>query len=307
MSSNETSIWDDFGSNSAVITPDANAYDKHEQEMLALNIPARSGDDSFEVQTTDSEGLSAAMGDDKNSDPLGEQDEDSYRINTETGEASEAATEGNESDVDADYAIEDSAPELESSVTSLREHTEGFNAMVDKVLSDGDIDQETVDNIQAEYLSDEGLSEATYKTLEEKGYSRSYVNAFIQGQEALTNAYASQIMNYVGGQDKFNATYAWLESNNPAMQEMLDDALENLNTKNVKAIFESVNAQRVARYGKAPQRNLASRSQPQRPQGRTDTAQGFSSVKEMTDAMSDKRYSNDPAYRALVEKRVALM
>ena len=310
-----TSIWEDFGVDTAVITPDENAYSEHEQAMLALDIPARSGDDSFSTVgsedgsgVTDSEGLSQAM--EGQTGPLGEQDEDSIRLNTETGEVAGSETDdadGTESDApEEDYEIASDSPELNSSIEALTEHTKGFQAMVEKALGDGALDAETFERIEEEYLGD-GLSEETYKVLEDKGYSRTFVNAFIQGQDSLTNAYAQQLINYVGGVDQFNATYEWLGKNNPAMRDMLDDAMQNLQTGNVKAIFESVQAQRVARYGQAPARNLASRSQPQRPQAKQQESQGFASMGEMMAAMSDKRYSNDAQYRAEVERKVAAM
>lgn len=316
-----TSIWEDFGVDT-VITPDENAQSAHEQEMLALNVSARSGDDSFDLvkgeeeeeehSSTDSEGLSKALEGDEQSDPLGEQNDDSIRINTETGEVDDDAETGEDADAaedgqGANYEIPSESEELTGSVTTLREHTEGFNAMVDKALSEGDVDQETYERVQEEYLSDEGLSEDSYKTLEEKGYSRQYVNAFIQGQEALTNAYANELINYVGGQENFTATYEWLEANNPALKDMLTHSMENLETTNVKAIFDSVKAQRVQRFGKAPQRNLASRSQPQRPQVKQARSEGYTSMGEMMEAMSDTRYRNDEAFRADVERRVAAM
>lgn len=302
-----TSIWEDFGVDTAVITPDENAQSDHEQEMLKLDVPARSGDDSFETSgITDSEGLSAAM--EGSTDPLGEQHEDSVRIDTETGKETEAdtETEGTESEVE-DVEIATESPELSTAVQALQEHTEGFSAMVDKALNDGDIDAETFERIQEEYASDEGLSDASYEALAAKGYSRQFVNAFIQGQDSLTQAYAQQVVNYVGGQDNFNSTYAWLEANNPALKDMLHDAIEDMKIGNVKAIFDSVKQQRVQRYGQAPQRNLASRSQPQRPKASQPDVQGFASMAEMTKAMSDKRYANDASYRAEVERRVAMM
>lgn len=313
-----TSIWEDFGVNT-VITPDENAHSEHEQAMLALDVSARSGDDTFETQQqqqqdtdiTDSQGLSESLSD-QGTDPLGEQDEDSIRVNTDTGEVEgdetqEQDEEDANSGVDTDsYDIPSDDPELTGSVEALREHTEGFEAMVSKVINEGVVTEEQYEALVAEYEAG-GLSDKSYAMLEAGGYSKQFINAFIQGQDALTQAYADKLINYVGGRERYEQTYNWLEQNNPAMLSMLDEATNNMEYANVKAIFDSVSSQRIARYGKAPQRSLTSRSSTNRPKAPEAASQGFASMSDMMKAMSDKRYANDAAYRAEVERRVAAM
>lgn len=306
----ETSIWNDFGiSDNDVVTSSTEDQD-HVQAMLALNVDTRDGDTSIELASEDDgeilteEQLRQQM-DGEQSDVYGDQGDDSIRVSTETGQTPEEAKEAEgETEVPA-VNYSETPEELTGSISALQEHTSGFNAMVDKALEGGEIDADTLEAIKAEYAAGETLSEKTYNLLETKGYSRGFVNSFIQGQELLATAYADQIVRYVGGADNFNSTREYLESNNPAMAAMLDTALENLDVKAVGAIFESASAARTARFGKAPTRSVTQRASTAKPTAAVSKGvQPFDSIDDMMKAMDDPRYRNDARYRQQVEARI---
>lgn len=315
---NETSIWADFGVDQATVVAPQEDQD-YLNDMIRTAGDVRDGDDLIEVveeqeETTPltSEQLNAAMNGEEQGDLYGDQGDDSLRIDTETGEENDPSSDDDEVPTDdgdeTPVEIGEVGEELQSAVEALNEQTQGFNSMVEQALSNGDVDEATVEAIKQEYLESEGLSEDTYKLLEEKGYSRGFVDSFIKGQELLSQSYATHMLNFVGGVDNYNRTVEYLETNNPAMAEMLNNAVETMDLTAVKAIFDSVASQRVARYGKAPARNVAQRASTPKATPKASTGlQPFGSVDAMVKAMSDPRYSNDEAYRAEVEKRVLLM
>ena len=312
MSTQETSIWNDFGiSENDVVTSSTEDQD-HVQAMLALNVDTRDGDTSIELASEEDgeilseEQLRKRM-DGEQSDVYGDQGDDSIRVSTETGQATEEEEEEAADETEApDVNYSETPEELTGSISALQEHTNGFNAMVDKALEGGDIDAETLEAVKEEYAAGETLSEKTYALLETKGYSRGFVNSFIQGQELLATAYADQIVRYVGGADNFNNTREYLESNNPAMAAMLDTALENLDVKAVGAIFASASAARTARFGKAPARSVTQRASTAKPTAAPNAtkAQKFESIDDMMKAMDDPRYRSDARYRQQVEARI---
>ena len=304
----ETSIWSDFGiSDNDVVTSSTEDQD-HVQAMLALNVDTRDGDTAIELASEEDgellteEQLRQRM-DGEQSDVYGDQGDDSIRVSTETGQTTEDEAK-DETEVPA-VNYSETPEELTGSISALKEHTSGFNAMVDKALEGGEIDAGTLEAIKEEYAAGETLSEKTYDLLETKGYSRGFVNSFIQGQELLATAYADQIVRYVGGADNFNSTREYLASNNPAMAAMLDTALENLDVKAVGAIFESASAARTARFGKAPARSVTQRASTAKPTAAVSkSVQPFDSIDDMMKAMDDPRYRNDTRYRQQVEARI---
>lgn len=309
MGTQETSIWDDFGISGNSVVTSSTEDQEHVQAMLALNVDTRDGDAAIELADEGGEILTEEQlrqrMDGEQSDVYGDQGDDSVRVDTETGEAVEEEDEGESAQELADVDMSEAPEELTGSITALQEHTKGFNAMVDKALEGGEIDEETLESIKQEYAAGEELSEKTYALLESKGYSRGFVNSFIQGQELLATAYADQIVRFVGGADNFNSTREYLESNNPAMAEMLDKALESLDVKAVTAIFESTKAARAARFGKAPARSVTQRASTAKPAAKAAPAvQPFETIDDMMKAMDDPRYRSDARYRKQVEARI---
>lgn len=308
----ETSIWNDFGISENDVVTSSTEDQEHVQAMLALNVDTRDGDTAIELASEDGEILTEEQlrqrMDGEQSDVYGDQGDDSIRVSTETGQTTEeeAAEEEAADETEApDVDYSETPEELTGSITALQEHTKGFNAMVDKALEGGEIDADTLEAIKEEYAAGETLSEKTYALLETKGYSRGFVDSFIQGQELLATAYADQIVRYVGGADNFNSTREYLASNNPAMAEMLDTALENLDVKAVGAIFASVSTARTARFGKAPARSVTQRASTAKPTASASKGvQPFDSIDDMMKAMDDPRYRNDARYRQQVEARI---
>lgn len=305
----ETSIWDDFGVSGNDVVTSGGEDQNHVQEMLALNVDTRDGDTSIDLadeggEILTEEQLRQRMAGEQ-SDVYGDQGDDSIRVNTETGDADDQEEQAEDESEPEDVDLSETPEELTSSITALKEHTNGFNAMVDKALEGGEIDEQTLEAIKAEYAAGDTLSEKTYTLLETKGYSRGFVNSFIQGQELLATAYADQIVRFVGGADNFNNTRAYLESTNPAMAEMLDTALETLDVKAITAIFESAKTARSARFGKAPTRSVTQRASTAKPTAAASKGvQPFDSIDDMMKAMDDPRYRNDARYRQQVEARI---
>lgn len=305
----ETSIWEDFGISGNDVVTAGGEDQNHVQTMLALNVDTRDGDASIDLADENGEILTEEQlrqrMDGEQSDVYGDQGDDSIRVNTESGAADEQEEQAEDESGSEDVDLSETPEELTNSITALKEHTDGFNAMVDKALEGGDIDEQTLVAIKAEYAEGETLSEKTYALLETKGYSRGFVNSFIQGQELLATAYADQIVRFVGGADNFNNTREYLADNNPAMAEMLDNALETLDVKAITAIFESVKTARAARFGKAPTRSVTQRASTAKPATTASKAvKPFDSIDDMMEAMDDPRYRSDARYRQQVEARI---
>lgn len=143
------------------------------------------------------------------------------------------------------------------------------------------------------------LTDASYKALAEAGIPKEFVDAYVAGQTAVADTESLKVMETVGGQEQYQAMSEW--------------AMENLSETELGAYNEMVESGSMeqaqmavaglhARYTSsgAAGVNLA--------QGGTSGVgiKPFNSAAQVTEAMRDRRYSTDPAYRKEVEQRLAV-
>ena len=158
---------------------------------------------------------------------------------------------------------------------------------------------EVISSATEEFTNNGELSDATYDSLAEAGIPREMVDAYIAGQQSLVDAQTSAIHETVGGIGEYEAMAKW------AGENLSDDELDAYNT-----IVESgtVSQATVAVKGLYAQYKSLGGGEPSLEQGGTSAADAgakpFASAAEVTRAMRDKRYAEDPGYRQMVENRL---
>lgn len=160
--------------------------------------------------------------------------------------------------------------------------------------------------VTAEYTRDGKLSEARYAELAAAGNSRAVVDQFIEGQKAQAQvaefqqaAAVSEAHAYAGGVDAYRNMLTWAAAEMSAADQAAFDVAVTGDSASRKQALTSLKANYVAARGSEP-RLVAG-------EGQSDGQGAFASRAEVTKAMSDPRYRKDPAYRALVERRVGAM
>lgn len=287
-------VYASFGVNSAVVTGES--VSQHEQNMLALDVAARDGDDAIELVEEDHAERDLY----DNTDPFGQED-DEDRIQVRIGEDGESPEDTVEEYSEEDFEPLDEVPEeLSTASEQLEQHEQGLEEMIETAMERG-LSAESVARIQEEYEAD-GISEKSYQELEAVGYSRAFIDSYVRGQEALVDSYIASVKEYAGGAEKFDALYSHLETSNPEAAESLMNALEARDLGTVKAIINLAGASRAKTFGRQPTRSVTQRAIPAKPQA--PKAEGFESRAEMIKAMSDPRYRHDAAYRRAVEQKV---
>lgn len=145
------------------------------------------------------------------------------------------------------------------------------------------------------------ISPERYAELDAKGFPKEVVDSYIAGQQALANAARADIAASVGGEDAFGKVLEWAKGNLSEAQKVAwNGAIDRNAPEEIKMLLAGFKAGYEAQVGKEPQR-IANGAQ---------TAQSvvpYASTAEMTAAVSDRRYSTDTAYRAIVERRIAAM
>lgn len=152
--------------------------------------------------------------------------------------------------------------------------------------------------LEQEISTNGDLSPASYEALEKVGISKAVVESYIQGQIALGDQMMGRMHQAVGGEETFNALASWASENVPADElEAFNNIIDTGTEVAIRMALQGLHSRYVAAGKNTP--NLLSGN---RASGNADV---FRSVQEVTAAMRDRRYSNDPAYRADVEAKMA--
>ena len=149
-----------------------------------------------------------------------------------------------------------------------------------------------------EYFEKGQLSQESYAKLTQMGYPRSIVDAYINGQIAISNQGSQQLMSEIGGENGFKEMHDWALDN--LSQDEIDSYnafLETGDQRQASFAVKGMYARYKASMGKQPKLIGGNQSEA--------TSSAFRSVAELTSAMADPRYKNDPAYRKDVERKLA--
>lgn len=143
------------------------------------------------------------------------------------------------------------------------------------------------------------LSAESYDKLEKAGYPRNIVDQYIDGQKARAALYESEVKAVAGGSEKFS--------------EMVDWARANLSQAEIDAYNRSVDSgnQEQAKLATAGLYQKFSSARPSEPslfKGNTASAQSsevYESIAQMQKDMANPDYAKDPAFRAMVERKLS--
>lgn len=194
--------------------------------------------------------------------------------------------------------------ELESKLGTKQEEQQETNALEEEVNQSSSEVAEALDSkgldfdaFQQEYMENGELSSEAYAALDEAGFSRTLVDTWIEGQNALASQLQSEMYSTVGGADQYNDLVTWASENLP--EEEIDAYNAAMDTQDPAQIRFAVQGL-YARYRSEAEPNLV-----QAGTGEVSTGGKFSSNAELTAAMRDPRYAKDPAYRQQVADKLA--
>jgi hypothetical protein len=149
--------------------------------------------------------------------------------------------------------------------------------------------------MESEYQELGGLSKETYEALADAGIPETMVDAYIAGQEALTQTTITKMYGIAGGEQTYNDMIGWAQD---TLSESEIDAFNSSLINEGTSEF-AINGL-YARYSAEKGPNLVKGSTTNAASG------GFASTQEMMVEMANPRYKKDPAFRAEVQRRVAI-
>ena len=157
----------------------------------------------------------------------------------------------------------------------------------------------SVQKATEEFAASGALTDKTFVELEKAGLPRSFVEAYIAGQESMSTAQALEIQNEVGGNANYNAMSDWASENlSDGDLDGFNSIVENGSIEQAKMAVKGLYAQFISAGGNPPDLSQGGTS--------GSSVKPFGSAAQVTEAMRDPRYANDPAFRDNVEKRLAV-
>lgn len=143
------------------------------------------------------------------------------------------------------------------------------------------------------------LADKDYNALAKVGIPREMVDAYIRGQEALVSSQELEVQEVVGGGANYEAMTEWASDNLSDTEiEAFDEVVTAGTVDQAKMAVQGLYARFVSSGGKPPNVNQGAVT--------GSSVKPFGSAAQVTQAMADPRYQNDPAYRQQVERRLAV-
>tara|TARA_E500000331_G_scaffold285827_1_gene280420 strand:- start:1211 stop:1996 length:786 start_codon:yes stop_codon:yes gene_type:complete len=177
-----------------------------------------------------------------------------------------------------------------------RETIQEQETEVAKVMDKAGLDFEV---FQKEYDENGELSDKAYEALNKAGFPKTLVDTWISGQQALQSDLNNQMFQSVGGEETYLSMLEWAKETLPESDiSAFNTSVETGDPNLVKFAVQGL----YARY-----RSEAGGNEPQLTQGVVNETSGgsFQSAAELTAAMRDPRYANDPAYRKNVANKLS--
>jgi hypothetical protein len=174
-------------------------------------------------------------------------------------------------------------------------------------LIGGKLDEAGIDfgDMNTRWQQSGTLEPGDYDQLAEAGFSRDMVDAYLSGLQykaaqdtALTTKEVTSIKASLGGEAEYTKMIEWAGNNlSPDEVEGFNQIINTQPMSAVKMAISGLHARYTAAEGREP-KLIGGRA----PKGNTDK---FESTAQLVAAMSDPKYSNDPAYQRKVQEKLS--
>lgn len=150
------------------------------------------------------------------------------------------------------------------------------------------------------------LSEDTYKNLEASGLSRSLVDSYIEGQQALQASGEAELLSDIGGREAYDQIAEWAaESLSENQIDAYNKALETGTDEQAALALDWIKTKYEEANGVSPSSFIQGGTKGSGESAFESRAQVLAAMAER-DARGKKRYEVDPAYREEIQRRLAV-
>ena len=190
-----------------------------------------------------------------------------------------------------------SAEELSKAYTELEKQYSGRKEETKPEDVAQEVQDKGLDKFYNEYAETGELSENSYTELAKQGLDKKLVDSYIEGQKLVADTNTKAVQNVAGGKEKYSELVQWASNNlSEAEQNVFNNMVDSGDVEQAKFAVRGLMSKANVNF-----------NQPELYEGTSDvvSADAYTSVSQVTDAMNDPRYDKDPSYRKEVENKIS--
>lgn len=154
------------------------------------------------------------------------------------------------------------------------------------------------DSLAKEFEDNGELSKESLDKLVKAGYPKSVVDAYINGMQAVSDRFVSNVMNMAGGEEGYKQLVNFIKGQPKTVIDSFNATIEGGNLGQIELAINGLMAQMQRAYGTANPTVMARQTGGQ-------TTGGYNDQSEMIKDMSDARYGKDKKFTEMVYTKMA--
>ena len=181
-------------------------------------------------------------------------------------------------DVDEQTAFDTQAERDNEIKNDLAKHNIDFDALGEEYQKNGELSKESIDK------------------LEKAGYPKAMVDAYLDGLQATTEKFVNRIYSMAGGKENYEKIIGFIKTQPESVVNAYNATIAQGNLNQIELALNGIKAQMKTAYGTSNPTLMGGAA--------TSTAEGYTSMEQMTKDMADPRYQVDPKFTRSVMMKI---
>ena len=152
------------------------------------------------------------------------------------------------------------------------------------------------DALGEEYQNNGELSKESIDKLEKAGYPKAMVDAYLDGLQATTEKFVNRIYSMAGGKENYEKIIGFIKTQPESVINAYNATITQGNLNQIELALNGIKAQMKTAYGTSNPTLMGGVA--------TSTAEGYTSMEQMTKDMADPRYQVDPKFTRSVMMKI---
>ena len=181
-------------------------------------------------------------------------------------------------DVDEQTAFDTQVERDNEIKNDLAKHNIDFDALGEEYQKNGELSKESIDK------------------LEKAGYPKAMVDAYLDGLQATTEKFVNRIYSMAGGKENYEKIIGFIKTQPESVINAYNATITQGNLNQIELALNGIKAQMKTAYGTSNPTLMGGAA--------TSTADGYTSMEQMTKDMADPRYQVDPKFTRSVMMKI---
>ena len=181
-------------------------------------------------------------------------------------------------DVDEQTAFDTQVERDNEIKNDLAKHNIDFDALGEEYQKNGELSKESIDK------------------LEKAGYPKAMVDAYLDGLQATTEKFVNRIYSMAGGKENYEKIIGFIKTQPESVINAYNATITQGNLNQIELALNGIKAQMNTAYGTSNPTLMGGAA--------TSTAEGYTSMEQMTKDMADPRYQVDPKFTRSVMMKI---